>query len=159
MMKKQKILLLRTITALMLVSLPFLGSDCEDVINQLTQTCNGNAVNLIGTWRFIQNVGGLRDVCLGETVQFSTSSAVLTCPNQTAITRTYSVSTDNVLTYNESGMQYCVAGDEDELQLTGLNNDRILYYIRISSDNPGNTKADTDGKTPTVNIRNSSEGR
>lgn len=128
-----KVVTIRIITALMLVSLTLVGSDCEDVINQITQPTG----DITGNWTLIYNAGTLLDICPGETVNFPNASggdATLTCPNQTGINRTYSVS-GSTLTYTASGIEYNVGFTQNnELVLTGINNNRILYYSSSISD-------------------------
>lgn len=152
MKKMSKVVALRIITVIMLLSLPLLGSDCEDVINQITQPTG----DLSGTWYFIYNAGTTLDVCPGEVVVYpsaSGGSATLTCPEQTAITRNYTVS-GSTLTYTDTGVEYNVGfTSSNQLVLTGINNNRILYYSNsISDKNPVNQK---EGKT--VSNYNSSE--
>lgn len=139
MKKMSKVVTIRIITALMLVSLTLVGSDCEDVINQITQPTG----DLTGNWTLIYNAGTLLDICPGETVNFPNASggdATLTCPNQNGITRTYSVS-GSTLTYTSSGIEYNVSFTQNnELVLTGINNNRILYYSNSISDKKGENK-------------------
>jgi hypothetical protein len=126
--------ILRTITVLMILSLPFLGSDCEDVINQLNTTTG----EITGTWKLIYNEGSLHDICPGETVHFPSTTggtATLQCPNQQPITRNYTVS-GTILTYTASNVQYEIRFTQDnELVLDGQNVQRVLYYQQIASDN------------------------
>lgn len=127
---------IRTFTVLILISLSFIGSDCNKLIETVDNPdCTGSQVDIIGTWKFVYNNGGIRDVCLGESVQFTTGgTAFLTCPGQQTIQREYSVSSDYILTYTTSNIKYCLSGDANELQLTGLNNNRILVYLRDTTD-------------------------
>ncbi|KXK43572.1 MAG: hypothetical protein UZ05_CHB002002806 [Chlorobi bacterium OLB5] len=129
-----KIYVIRIITVLMLVSLPFLGSDCEDIINQI----NTPTGTLQGNWTLIYNAGTLMDICPGEKVTFpnnSSGTATLTCPGQTPIDRNYTVS-GSTLTYSASGIEYSISfTQENQLVLTGINNNRILYYGATISDN------------------------
>lgn len=133
MKKMSKVVTIRIITALMLVSLTLVGSDCEDIINQISQPTG----DITGNWTLIYNAGTLLDICPGETVNFPNASggdATLTCPNQTGINRTYSVS-GSTLTYTASGVEYNVGFTQNnELVLTGINNNRILYYSNTITD-------------------------
>lgn len=155
MKKMSKIVTIRIITVLFLASLPFLGSDCEDVLNVITQPTG----NIQGSWTLIYNAGTTLDICPGETVQYPSSTggtATLQCPNQSSIDRDYSVS-GSTLTYTSSGMQYTYSFTTDnQLVLTGINNNRLLYYSSgITSDkkiNDGNVKTDKNAV-----IHNSSE--
>lgn len=139
MSEKYKTFSLRIITALMLVSLPFLGSDCEDVINQINQGPTGE---LSGNWTLIYNGGSLLDICPGEMVNFPSNSggtATLQCPEQSPIDRNYTV-TGTTLEYTDSGMQYDISFTENsELVLSGVNNNRILYYASTITDNKKNS--------------------
>ncbi len=137
MSDKYKTFSLRLITGLMLVSLPFLGSDCEDVINQITTNPCSNNSSIVGEWTLIYNAGTLLDICPGEVVNFpsqSSGTATLTCPSQNPISRLYTLS-GTTLEYTETGMQYNVNFTENcELVLSGINNERILYYSNQISD-------------------------
>jgi hypothetical protein len=140
-----KTLSLRIITGLMLLSLPFLGSDCEDILNQINNPPTGN---LQGDWTLIYNAGSTLDVCPGETANFPSNTngtATLKCPNQTQITRDYSVS-DSTLTYTASGVQYQIAfTQEGQLVLSGINNNRILYYgNNVPATKPGSETINQD---------------
>lgn len=152
MKKMSKVVTIRIITALMLVSLTLVGSDCEDIINQISEPTG----DLSGTWYFIYNAGTTLDVCPGEVVVYpsaSGGSATLTCPEQTAITRNYTVS-GSTLTYTDTGVEYNVGfTSNNELVLTGINNNRILYYSSSISDKSG--KNQTESKS--VSNYNSSE--
>jgi hypothetical protein len=141
MKNKYKTLSLRLITALMLVSLTLVGSDCEDIINQI----GGPTGDITGQWQLIYNAGTTNDICPGETVNFPSSSsgtATLTCPNVTPITRNYTIS-GSTLTYTATSVEYQVQFTQNnELVLTGINNNRILYYSqqisdKVSKDNAG----------------------
>jgi hypothetical protein len=138
MTKFQKLLTIRLATALFLISLPFLGSDCEDIINQNNQTGT-----LTGDWTLIYNAGTTLDICPGEQVNFPSESggvATLKCPSQGDITRNYTVS-GTTLTYTESGIKYEVAFTQNnELVLSGINNNRILYYSNQISTNTSDNR-------------------
>jgi len=132
MKKLLKFSIMRTITVLMVLSLPFLGSDCEDIINQIN-----TSQSIVGSWKLIFNEGSLHDICPGETVNFPSTSggtATLQCPNQSPITRNYTVS-GTTLEYTASGVQYEISFTQaNELVLSGLNVNRILYYQQLSAD-------------------------
>ena len=133
MKKMNKIVTIRIITIVMLTCLPFLGSDCEDIINQIAPITG----ELRGNWTLIYNQGGTLDVCPGEMVDYPSNTggtATLTCPEQSPIERDYSVS-GTTLTFTASGMQYEVGFTQNnELVLAGLNNNRILYYATTPAD-------------------------
>jgi hypothetical protein len=158
MKKLSKLMYVRTLTVLVLFGMTIVGSDCEDILTPQNPNtnCSGSNVSVVGTWRFTQNLGGTRDVCLGEVVVFNANgTATLTCPNQAGISRTYTISSDFVLTYNETGMQYCLSGDSDELQMTGKNNNRILYYVKTASDSKSGSNQTFSGNN--IILKNSSE--
>ena len=153
MKKMSKVVTIRIITVLFLVSLPLLGSDCEDIINQINQDpCTTGDVT--GNWTLIYNSGTLLDVCPGETVSFpnnSSGTATLTCPNQNPIQRTYSIS-NQTITYNETSIQYQVCFDSDHnLVLKGIGNDRVLYYKSSVTDKKNDTQINTDNKAENYN--------
>lgn len=136
MNKMSKVVTIRIITALMLVSLTLVGSDCEDIINQVTQDpCTTG--DITGNWTYIYNSGTLMDICPGEVVNFPNNTggtATLTCPNQSGIARNYTVS-GQTLTYTETSVQYQICFDSDgHLVLKGLNTARTLYYSSSISD-------------------------
>jgi hypothetical protein len=155
MTNKYKTISLRILTALMIISLPLLGSDCEDVINQINQNPCSNNNDITGEWTLIYNAGTLLDICPGEVVNFpgnSGGTATLTCPEQNPIQRLYTV-TGTTLEYTETGMEYEVGFTENcELVLSGINNNRILYYSSTVSDNKQSVVSDNK-----ISINNSSE--
>lgn len=144
MKKFNKFVALRVITVMAIVMLPFLGSDCNEILNQNNpQPCTGG--DITGNWTLIYNSGTLLDICPGETVNFPNNSggtATLTCPNQSGIQRTYTVS-GQTLTYTETSIQYQVCFDNSgNLVLNGIGNDRVLYYSTSigSNKHEGNNK-------------------
>jgi hypothetical protein len=144
MKKLSKFVLIRSFTILALIMLPILGTDCEDIINQINNNPCSGTNTIAGTWNLIYNAGTLNDICPGEQVIYPSSSggtATLTCPNRTGISRLYSVS-GSTLTYTETNAQYTVSFTENcELVLTGINNGRILYYSVQSSDKTRNIES------------------
>ncbi|MBE2218457.1 MAG: fibronectin type III domain-containing protein [Ignavibacteria bacterium] len=86
-----------------------------------------------GYWVLVYSAGSL-DVCPGEEVRFPNSvsgTAELKCPNQSMIYRNYTVSA-GILTYTASGIRYLISFTQNsELVLSGINNNRILYYALI----------------------------
>ncbi|RPI18688.1 MAG: hypothetical protein EHM58_04260 [Ignavibacteriae bacterium] len=135
-----KIHYVRTLVILLLLSLPFTGSDCEKT---LTPSGDGE---LTGQWRLVYNSGTNHDICPGEVVTFlSNGEAQLQCPNQLAVTRHYTVS-NNSLTYTESGIEYNIVSlTANELQLSGY--DRFLYYSKTAiSDNKNYTGSGNDNR-------------
>lgn len=95
-------------------------------------------------------------IFVGENVTYPSSSggtATLQCPNQTSIDRDFSVR----LNINLYSIQYDEVSftQNNELVLTGVNNNRLLYYTSGISD-----KKNTEGKVKedkNAVIHNSSE--
>ena len=148
---------IRTIVVMTIISFSFIGSDCNKLIETINNNtgCTGSQVDILGSWKFIYNAGGIRDICLGEVVQFTSNGiAYLTCPGQSTIQRNYSVSQDYILTYTETNVKYCLAGDTTELQLTGVNNGRILVYQKVITTDDIKKNSTTEGS---VFLNNSSE--
>lgn len=126
---------MKRIVFILIASLPFIGSECEDDI-----FTSGSGSDLQGQWRLVYNEGVLHDVCPGEVVNFPSNTggiATLRCPpNQNSISRNYNVS-DLILTYTETQVSYrIVRVNESQLQLegTGTSQGRYLYYQRMTSD-------------------------
>jgi hypothetical protein len=147
---------IRTFVVMLIISFSFIGSDCNEILENVGNSdCTGSQVDIIGTWKFVFNAGGIRDICLGETVEFTSGgTAFLTCPGQQTIQRSYSVSSDFILTYTSTNVKYCLSGNTEELQLTGLNNNRILVYQKVITS--GDTKKENT-KGDGNNFNNSSE--
>lgn len=131
--KPNKYSYIRTVIVLVLISLPFIASDCANSI-----LGGGNTGDVKGTWQLNEIQGNLQDVCLGEIASFPSTTggtASLTCPNSNPLSRLYSVS-NNVLTYSETGVAYNINSDGSTLTLTGANSlGRILIYSKIAADN------------------------
>ena len=121
---------LRILIFFILLSYPFLGSDCNNNV-----IGGGNNGNIVGTWQLTYMTGYLQDVCFNEIVDFqSNGSVTLQCPNEQPISRTYTVS-NNVLTYS-TGVQYDVTTlTNTTLILEGLNNvARTLTYVKMPAE-------------------------
>ncbi len=150
MKKMNKIVTIRIITIIMLICLPFLGSDCEDLINQISPPTG----SIEGNWTLIYNSGTTLDVCPGEKVSYPSSTggtATLTCPDQTPVDRSYSVS-GSTLTYTASNMQYEVSfTSNSELVLSGINNNRQLYYSTVPADKNQNNEVKAGKNTANYN--------
>lgn len=122
---------------LILISLSFLGSNCEKILNELNN--NTTPGDILGSWKLVKQTGALQDICSDETVTYqSDNTALLKCPNQQQITRTYSISND-VLTYTETNVSYYYQvtsnGGVSQLILEGKNINRNLTYNKITADN------------------------
>jgi hypothetical protein len=141
----------RTFVIMLVISLAFIGSDC----NKIIEVVGGNNADLTGNWKLIYNSGTLNDVCPGEKINFQSNGiAAITCPgNGQSINRNYTNS-GNVLIYTQTGIKYNIKTlTSTDLELQGVNNDRYLYYTRVtSSDKPGNSVSSDKSK-----INNSSE--
>jgi len=120
----------RTILLMAIISLSFIGSDC----NKIIETLGGDTGELTGSWNLRYNGGTLNDICPGENANFQSNGiAVLTCPgNGQSINRNYTNS-NYVLTYTETLTEYNIRKlTSTELELEGVNNNRYLYYMRVT---------------------------
>jgi len=103
------------------------GAQCEKLL-----TATGD---VSGTWKLVKMEGNLQDVCLGEIAEFNGSSATLTCPNSSPVTKNYSY-TNNVLTYTASGVSYTVSfsatNGVDKMILRASGIERVLTYDKLS---------------------------
>jgi hypothetical protein len=141
----------KLLIALVLLSFPFIGSDCNNTTTQVTND------NIQGSWMLVQNTGGSQhDVCPGETADFQSNGvAVLTCPNQNPINRNYTV-TNGVLKFTDTQVEYNVnlTNNNNTLNMTGIGSvsGRILAYNKIISGNETTDKP----SNPSQN-KNSSE--
>lgn len=117
---------IKTLLILCIIILPFLGSDCEDVINNVV-----TPVDITGTWNLNFSQGNINDICPGEVVLFQPNGvAVLTCPGRNPINRMYSVS-GNTLTYTETNVKYSIEVENNQfMTLTGINVNRVLIYSK-----------------------------
>ena len=136
------------------VSLSFMASNCNDILNALTSD------DVVGTWTLTNQGGAQYDICNGETVTFTSSTATLTCPGSSPITRNYTAS-GGVLTYTDTGMSYGYSVSSSTgstvLTLTGRNSvNRILEYTKQSTDKQS---SGSQQKSSSDNIKNSSEVR
>jgi hypothetical protein len=141
----------RTFIILLVISLAFIGSDC----NKIIEVIGGNNADLTGNWKLIYNSGTLNDVCPGETIDFQTNGiAIIACPgNGQSIERNYTNS-GNVLTYTLTGIKYDIKTlTSTDLELQGVNNDRYLYYTRVTTSEKPGVSENTDKSK----INNSSE--
>ncbi|MBS1514829.1 MAG: hypothetical protein JSS63_07345 [Bacteroidetes bacterium] len=113
-----------------LISLSFIGSNCNDVLNALTGD------DITGTWQLDTQGGAQYDICSTESVQFNNGTATLTCPGSSSISRSYSTS-GGVLEYTQTGIRYNYSvtsgSGPSSLTLTGINVNRILKYKKTSA--------------------------
>lgn len=123
---------LEGLVVLLFISLSFIGTDCNNTTTQVTNE------NIQGNWQLISSTGGSEhDLCPGEKADFQSNGiAILTCPNQQPINRSYSVS-NSVLTFNETSVKYTVnlTNNSNTLNMYGIGmvSGRILVYDRITS--------------------------
>jgi len=142
--KFNKYSFIRTLIILLLISLPFMASDCANGILN-----GGNTGDVKGQWRLDDIQGYRQDVCLGEIANFPSTTggtATLTCPNNgPSQTRLYTVS-NNTLTYTETGVAYDINSNGVTLTLTGTNNlGRTLIYTKIAADHKVEATGNRDG--------------
>jgi len=103
--------------------------------------------------------GSQYDICNGETVVFTSTSATLTCPGLSPVTRSYTTS-GGVLTYTQTGMSYdySVSTSSGQTVLSmrskNLNLSRTLEYTKQSTDKHS---AGIEQKGDKQNFTNSSE--
>lgn len=154
--------ILKSILLLSVLMLPLLGSDCNNILN------NTSVGSIQGTWKlnFIQ--GNLQDVCLGEVVNFpnnSSGTATLTCPGQTAVQRTYTVS-GNTLTF-QTGVTYTITSATSSVLIltgtftkNGVTSTRILSYAIVTTTGDQNTSSPgNDGVLNSSEVNNERQGR
>jgi len=134
-----------------LVSLSFIGSSCNDILEAL-----GGSGDVVGTWNLTEQAGAQYDVCAQEQITFTTNQALLTCPTLSQITRGYTIS-GTTLTY-DTGISYTYSvGTEagiTTLTMTGRNIGRILKYSKAHADEKEIITPQSTGEKQ--NIKNSS---
>jgi len=125
-----------TILISVIISLSFLGAECNKIING----GNGNLTDVVGNWILHSESGNLVDVCRDETIEFKTTGyADLTCPGSTPVTRKFTIQNndlvwlDNNLTYT---YQVYNSGGNKVLDLTGQGVGRHLIYYSTSAMSP-----------------------
>lgn len=141
-----------SLLCLALLSFSFTAANCNDILNAL------GSDDVTGTWVMANQGGSQYDICNGETVVFSSTTATLTCPGSSSITRSYTTS-GGILTYTETGMSYnySVSSSTGEtiLTMTGRGNiNRTLEYKKQTADSHS---AGTEQKNDKQNFSNSSE--
>jgi hypothetical protein len=129
-----------------LLSLPFLGSDCDKILET-----TGTTGDITGNWVLVYIAGSQHDICPGETIYFPSSTsgnAVLKCPNQPEVTEAYTIS-NSVLKYTRTSVEYYIRTlNQNELVLEGKSPGNVQYrhltYNKSSITdykvNPGNYK-------------------
>lgn len=109
-----------------ILSLSFIGAECEDILNAL----GGGEV--AGTWQLQRQEGASQDICAGEVVEFrEDGTAFLQCPGQSVVSRQYTLS-GGILTFTSTGVEYTVSNPTTAtLVLDGRNVSRKLEYTQI----------------------------
>jgi len=142
-----------SLLCLALLSLSFMAANCNDILNAL------GTDDVTGTWLLTDQAGSQYDICNNETVVFSTSTATLTCPSSSPITRSYTAA-GGVLTYTDTGVSYnySVSSNTGGVLLTMTNNNlhRTLQYTKQTTDNQSTGTAQSNDKQ---NLLNSSESK
>jgi hypothetical protein len=120
------------LTVILLISIAVAGSDCEKT---LLNTNPNVPQEMLGNWIMIEQTGALQDICEGETINFlSNGVAELKCPNQSILSRNFSVEND-VLTYTQTNIAYNIESlTSDTLYLLGQNVSRNLRYLKIKAE-------------------------
>lgn len=128
----------------------YFGGDCNSTNTPLPVIPD----ELVGKWVLGEQTGAQQDICASEVVDFQVIGvAVLTCPNNTSISRNYQV-VDSILTYTQTNISYVLKFiSNQKILLKGQNVSRNLYYDKIPTDiiKPAE-------KTDNPNSINSSEG-
>lgn len=133
--KKTKQKAFRILVYLSVFTFAFLGSDCQKILDSLS-----TSQDITGNWQLVRQTGSQQDICLGETANFQTNNvALLQCPGQTQISRTYSTS-NGVLSYTETSIQYDYSVSSNngttQLVMTGKNVNRELTYNKTTANKP-----------------------
>lgn len=144
-----------TLFCLALISLSFTGSSCNDILNALASD------DVTGSWAMSNQGGSQYDICNGETVVFTSTTATLTCPGLSPITRSYTTS-GGVLTYTQTGVSYdySVSSSTGPTILTmrsrNLTLSRTLEYTKQTTDT---RSAGNEQQSDKQNFINSSESK
>ncbi len=145
--------LLKAFLFISIFSFAFMGTECE----QLLEGGSTSSEDLLGRWQLVRQTGALQDICDGETLEFQNSTtALLQCPQQTQITRSYTAS-NGVLTY-QTGVSYNylvrTESGTTKLDLTGRNVSRNLYYDKIiTTEDVSKYKGKPTGKTSSEPVK------
>ena len=112
---------------LVILSISVIGAECEKLLDSITPG------DVSGSWVLVKMEGNLQDICLGETANFQSGTVTLQCPYSTAITRSYTY-TSNVLTYTNSGLIYDVSFGSvngiEKMIFRARSIERVLTYNR-----------------------------
>jgi hypothetical protein len=118
---------------LIISSFPFLGTQCNTLINGQISGVN----ELAYTWTLVRQTGSNIDVCPGETVKFDKNYyARLVCPGQDTTVRKFSLESDNLTYYlnntplAEYRFEVVKENGDTKLNMYGTNVNRNLFYLR-----------------------------
>ena len=145
--------LLKAFLFISIFSFAFMGTECE----QLLEGGSTSSEDLFGRWQLVKQTGAQQDICDGETLEFQNSiTALLQCPQQTQITRSYTAS-NGILTY-QTGVSYNylvrTESGTTKLDLIGRNVSRNLYYDKIiTTEDVSKYKRIPTGKTSSEPIK------
>ena len=140
---------------LMISSFPFLGAQCNALVNGQIAGVD----ELAYTWTLVRQTGSNIDVCPGETVKFDKNYyAYLVCPGKDTAVRKFSLNADNLTYYLNNAHQaeyrfeVVTENGDTKLNMYGINVNRNLFYLRT-----GNVPAEQNIKESDNNTH-SSEG-
>ena len=145
--------LLKAFLFISVFSLAFMGTECEQLLNGGSTSSE----DLLGRWQLVKQTGAQQDICDGETLEFQNSTtALLQCPQQTQITRSYTAS-NGILTY-QTGVSYNylvrTESGTTKLDLIGRNVSRNLYYDKIiTTEDVSKYKGKPTGKTSSEPVK------
>ncbi|MBS1493473.1 MAG: hypothetical protein JST55_08180 [Bacteroidetes bacterium] len=151
MKSKYFLRIFNSLICLALLSLSFMAANCNDILNAL------GSDDVTGSWLLTDQSGSQYDICNNETVVFSSTTATLTCPSSTPVTRSYTTA-NGVLTYTDTGISYNYSVSSSTgstlLTMTNSNLHRTLQYTKQAADNKS---AGMQQKNDKQNFTNSSE--
>jgi len=145
--------LLKAFIFISIFSFAFMGTECEQLLNGGSTSSE----DLLGRWQLVKQTGAQQDICDEETLEFQNSTtALLKCPQQTQITRSYTAS-NGILTYQTGvSYNYLVRTESGitKLDLIGINVSRNLYYDKIiTTEDVSKYKGIPTGKTSSEPIK------
>lgn len=121
---------------LIISSFPFLGTQCNTLVNGQQSGVN----ELAYTWTLVRQTGSNIDVCPREIVRFDLNYyAHLVCPGQDTAVRKFSLEADNLTYYlnnaplAEYRFEVVTENGDTKLNMYGTNVNRNLFYLRTSN--------------------------
>ncbi len=152
MKSKYSFRIFNSLLFLALLSFSFTAANCNDILDALTTTDD-----VTGTWTMTDQGGSQYDICNGETVTFAGTTATLTCPGGSPITRSFTTS-GGILTYTETGTSYdysvSTTSGSTVLSMKGRGILRTIQYTKQVTDSRSTGTQQKDAKQ---NLLNSSE--